>query len=186
LFEPKDQIENIVFQVLSHPIRRKILKIIASRPAGVHYTELIMELALSTGKLNYHLEQLTGLITKNDERYYVLTPFGEKALNQLNLITRDLSPEDEKYVRIAEASQKSSLQPALKSFLTVSIMASPTMVIVLIYVAYMAITEGAPIIVYLLLPILIAIGLGLTASFILALKKTPEWIKRFERRFFGP
>jgi hypothetical protein len=145
-----------------------------------------MELGLSTGKLNYHLEQLGGLIGKNDERSYILTSFGKKALNQLNLITQDLSPEDEKYVRIAEASQKSSLQPALKSFLTVNIIASLTMVIVLIYVAYMAITEGAPIIVYVLLPILIAIGLGLTASFILALKKAPEWIKRFERRFFGP
>jgi hypothetical protein len=115
-----------------------------------------------------------------------LTPFGEKASNQLNLIARDLSPEDEKYVRIAATSQKSSLQPALKSFLTVRIMASSTMVLVLIYVVYMAITEGAPIIVYLLLPILIAVGLGLTASFILALKKTHEWIKRFEHRFFGP
>jgi DNA-binding transcriptional ArsR family regulator len=186
LFETKDQIENIVFQALSHPIRRTILKIIASRPAGVPYTELIMELTLSTGKLNYHLEQLGGLIGKNNVHHYVLTPFGKKALNQLNLITQDLSPEDEKYIRIAEAAQKSSLQPALKSFLAVNIVASSTMVLVLIYVAYMAITEGAPIIVYLLLPILIAVGLGLTASFILALKKTPDWIKRFERRFFGP
>jgi len=145
-----------------------------------------MELGLSTGKLNYHIDQLGGLIGKNDEHSYILTSFGKKALNQLNLITQDLSPEDEKYVRIAEASQKSSLQPALKSFLTVNIIASLTIVMVLIYVAYMAITEGAPIIVYVLLPILIAIGLGLTASFILALKKTPEWIKRFERRFFRP
>lgn len=68
MFEFKDQIENIVFQALSHPIRRTILKIIASRPNGVPYTELIMELGLSTGKLNYHLEQLGGLIGKNDER----------------------------------------------------------------------------------------------------------------------
>jgi len=185
LFETKDQIENIVFQALSHPIRRTILKIIASRPDGVPYTELIIELGLSTGKLNYHLEQLGGLIVKNNKRFYVLTPFGKKALDQLNLITEELSPEDEKYLRIAEESQKSSLQPALKSFLIVNIVASSTMVLVLICVAYMAITEGAPIIVYVLLPILISIGLGLTASFILALKKTPEWIKRFERKFFG-
>ena len=120
MFEAKDQIENIVFQALSHPIRRTILKIIASKPAGVPYTELIMELALSTGKLNYHLDQLGGLIGKNNERCYVLTSFGKKALNQLNLITQDLSPEDEKYIRIAEAAQKSSLQPALKSFFMIS------------------------------------------------------------------
>jgi DNA-binding transcriptional ArsR family regulator len=186
LFEPKEQIENIVFQALSHPIRRTILKIIASRSDGVPYTELVIELSLSTGKLNYHLEQLGGLIGKNNKRYYVLTPFGKKALNQLNLITQELSSEDEKYIRIAEASQKSSLQPALKLFLIVNMVASLMLLLVLSTVAYMAITEGAPIIVYVLLPILFAIGLGLTASLILALKKTPDWIKRFERRFFGP
>ena len=186
MFEPKEQIENIVFQALSHPIRRTILKIIASRSDGVTYTELVIELSLSTGKLNYHLEQLGGLIGKNNKRYYVLTPFGKKALNQLNLITQELSPEDEKYIRIAEASQKSSLQPTLKLFLIVNVVASLMVLLVLSTVAYMAITEGAPMIVYVLLSILFAIGLGLTASFILALKKKPEWIKRFERRFFGP
>jgi len=186
LFEPKDQIENIVFQALSHPIRRTILKIIAARPDGVPYTELVLELSLSTGKLNYHLEQLGGLVGKNNERYYVLTPFGEKALNQLNLIRQDVTPEDEKYIRIAEASQKSSLQPALKSFLMVSMTFSSLFLLVWIYITYIAITEGAPIIVYVLLPILITLGLGLTASLILALKKTPDGIKRFERRFFDP
>lgn len=185
MLESKDQIENIVFQALSHPIRRTILKIIASRTMGAPYTELIMELGLSTGKLNYHLEQLGGLIGKNDQRYYVLTSFGKKALNQLSLITRDLSPEDEKYIKIAEASQKSSLQPALKLFLIVNVVAAFTFLIVLSTVTYMVITEGAPLIVYVLLPILFAIGLGLTTSLILALKKTPEWVKRFERRFFG-
>ena len=186
LFEAKEEIENIVFQALSHPIRRTILRITASRPEGAPYTELIMELGLSTGKLNYHLEQLGGLIGKNSERYYVLTPFGKKALSQLNLITQDLSPEDQKYIRMAEASQKSSLQPALKLFLAVNVVASSMFLIVLSALTYMAITEGAPLIVYALLPILLAIGVGLTASMILALKKTPEWIKRFERRFFGP
>jgi hypothetical protein len=147
---------------------------------------LVIELSLSTGKLNYHLEQLGGLIGKNNKRYYVLTPFGKKALNQLNLITQELSPEDEKYIRIAEASQKSNLQPTLKLFLIINVVASLMVLLVLSTVAYMAITEGAPMIVYVLLSILFAIGLGLTASLILALKKTPDWIKRFERRFFGP
>ena len=186
MFDSKEEIENIVFQALSHPIRRTILRIVASRSDGVPYTELIIELGLSTGKLNYHLEQLGGLIGKNSERYYVLTSFGKKALSQLNLITQDLSPEDEKYIRIAEASQKSSLQPALKLFLIVSIAFSSLFLLIWIYIAYIAITEGAPIIVYVLLPILIAIGFALTGSLILALKKTPEWIRRLEHRFFGP
>jgi hypothetical protein len=68
MFEPEEQVENIVFQALAHPMRRMILRIIAYRPEGVSYTDLITELGLSTGKLNYHLEQLEGLAGKNEKR----------------------------------------------------------------------------------------------------------------------
>ena len=40
------------------------------------YTELITELGLSTGKMNYHIEQLGGLIEKNEENRYEQTPKG--------------------------------------------------------------------------------------------------------------
>jgi len=152
----------------------------------VSYSELVTELGLSTGKLNYHLERLGGLTGKNDERRYVLTPFGRKALNQLSLIKREVSSEDEKYARIAEASQKSSLQPTLRWFLLVGIAFSSMFLLIWSYIAYVAITEGAPIMVYILLPILIAIGFGLLGSLLLALRKTPEWVRRLERRFLGP
>ena len=186
MFEPDEQIENVVFQALAHPVRRTVLRIIASKPEGVAYSELIMELSLSTGKLNYHLEQLGGLAGKNDERRYILTPLGKKALNQLNLMKQERSPEDEKYVQIAMASQKSSLQPTLRSFLLVGIAFSTVILLGWVYLAYLAITEGAPLIVYILLPVLIAIGLGLLGSLVLALKKTPDWIRRLERRLLGP
>ena len=186
MLELEDQIESIVFQALAHPIRRTILKIVATRTKGISYTELVTELNLSTGKLNYHLEQLGGLIGKNDKRYYVLTSFGKKALNQLDLMKQEISPEDEKYIRIAERSQESSLQPVLRSFLIVSLVFSSIFLLVWIYLVYILITEGPPTIVYILLPILIAVGLYLTGSLILALKKTPNWIKRIERRLYGP
>ena len=186
MLKREEQIESTVFQALAHPIRRTILKMISTRPVGVSYTELVTELNLSTGKLNYHLEQLGGFIGKNDKRYYVLTSFGKKALNQLDLMKQEISPEDEKYIRIAERSQKSSLQPVLRSFLIVSLVFSSIFLLVWIYLAYILITEGAPTIVYVILPILIAVGVYLTGSLILALKKTPNWIKRIERRFYGP
>ena len=186
MFDSEEQIENILFQALAHPMRRTILKILGSRAGGVSYSELITELGLSTGKMNYHLEQLGGFIAKNDERRYILTPFGRKAINQLSLMRQEISIEDEKYVRIAEASQKSSLQPALRGFLLVGIAVSSMLLLVWFYIAYVAFTEGAPIIVYILLPILIAIGFGLLGSLILALRKTPDWVRRLERRFLGP
>lgn len=186
MFEAKEQVENIIFQALSHPMRRTILKIVAYRPEGISYTDLNAELGLSTGKLNYHLEQLQGLIVKNENRFYILSPLGKKSLSQLNLIKEDISTEDEKYLRIAEASQKSSLQPAIKSFLLVGVAFSVLFLAIWIYMAYIAIVEGAPIIVYIVLPVLFAIGVGLLGSLILALRKTPEWVRRLERRLLGP
>ena len=186
MFDQEEQIENILYQALSHPMRRTILKILGSRPEGVSYSELINELGLSTGKMNYHLEQLGGFAAKNEERRYILTPFGRKAASQLSLMRKEISAEDEKYVRIAEASQKSSLQPALRGFLLVGIAVSSMLILVWFYIAYIAFTEGAPIIVYVLLPILITIGFGLLGSLILALRKTPDWVRRLERRILGP
>lgn len=104
----------------------------------------------------------------------------------MNLMKQERSPEDEKYVQIAEASQKSSLQPTLRSFLLVGIAFSTVILLGWVYLAYLAITEGAPLIVSILLPVLIAIGLGLLGSLVLALKKTPDWIRRLERRLLGP
>ncbi len=180
-----DQVEGIIFQVLSHQMRRTILKILALDTKGVSYTELVTELGLSTGKLNYHLEQLAGFVEKNEERRYVLTPLGKKALSQLNLVKQEITSEDEKYVRAAGLAQKTSLQPTAKAFLLIGILIVSLIIFVWVYIAYIAVTEGAPTIVYVLLPILIAVGLSLLGTLIYALKKTPLWVRRFERRFLG-
>jgi len=77
---------------------------------------------MSTGKLNnYHLEQLKGQIEKNNNQHYVLTPFGKKAIEHLNLIEQKFSPEDEKYVKISVLSQKTNLHSIVRAFLTISI-----------------------------------------------------------------
>ena len=178
------EVENIIFQALANPIRRTILEIINSNPK-VSYSELILELQLPTGKLNYHIEQLEGLIEKNSERHYVLTPLGIKALNQLNLIKQEANADDERYVKAAEKARKTSLQPAVRSFLLVGVAFSVLIVFVWSYLAFVALTEGAPIIVYILLPFLIALGVGLICSLIYALLKSPEWVRRLERRFMA-
>ncbi len=177
------QVEKAIFQALAHPMRRTILKIISS--SSVTYSELITELQLSTGKLNYHLEQLEGLIEKDSERRYTLTPLGQKALNQINLINQETNASDEKYVRTAALAQKSSLQPAVRFFLLVGSAFSALIVFVWSYIAFIALTEGAPLIVYVLLPVLIALGVGLIGSLVYALLKSPEWVRRLERKFFG-
>ena len=185
MINQNEQIENVTFQALAHPTRRTIIRLVQSRNQGISYTELITELGMSTGKLNYHLEQLKGLIEKNSNQHYVLTPFGKKAIGHLNLIEQKISPEDEKYVKIAALSQKTSLQPIVKAFLTISIALSAVLTAVWVFLAYVFITEGAPLIVFILMPVLIAVGFGLIGTLIYALVKAPSWVKRFEQRFFG-
>jgi predicted transcriptional regulator len=75
-----EEIEEVLYQALAHPMSRNLLKILSAKQTGVSYTKLINEMSLPTGKLNYHLDQLSGLIEKNEERRYVLTPLGKKAL----------------------------------------------------------------------------------------------------------
>jgi predicted transcriptional regulator len=185
MMNQNEQIENVTFQSLAHPTRRTIIRTVQSRNQGISYTELITELGMSTGKLNYHLEQLKGLIEKNSNQHYVLTPFGKKAIEHLNLIEQKISPEDEKYVKIAVLYQKTSLQPIVKAFLTISILLSAVLTAIWVFLVYVFITEGAPLIIYILMPVLIAVGFGLIGTLTYSLVKAPSWIKRFEQRFFG-
>jgi predicted transcriptional regulator len=185
MMSQNEKIENVTFQALAHQTRRTIIRIIESKNQGISYTELITDLGMSTGKLNYHLEQLKGLIEKNSNQHYVLTPFGKKAIEHLNLIEQKISSEDEKYVKIATLSQRTSLQPIVKAFLSIGIVMSAVLVTIWGYLTYIIIIEGAPIIVYILMPVLIAAGFGLLASLIYSLVKTPSWIKRFEQKYFG-
>ncbi len=180
-----EQIENVIFQALAHPTRRTIIRFVEYRNQGISYTELITELGMSTGKLNYHIEQLKGLIEKNSNQRYVLTPFGKKAIEHLNLIEQKISSEDEKYVKIAALSQKTSLQPMVKAFLSISIALSAVLTSIWVFLAYVFAVEGAPIIAYVLMPVLISVGFGFLGSLIYALVKAPSWVKRFEQRFFG-
>ncbi len=180
-----EEIENVTFQALAHPVRRTIIRIAQSRSQGVTYTELITELGLSTGKLNYHLEQLKGVLEKNSGNSYVLSPFGKKTVEHLNLIEQRTDSEDEKYVKIAILSQKASLQPIMRALLVISIAIMVVVIVLWSYIGYIAIAEGAPMVVYVLLPALVAIGASVLGVLVYALLKVPLWLKRFEQRFFG-
>jgi DNA-binding transcriptional ArsR family regulator len=185
MMNQNEQIENVTFQALAHPTRRTIIRLIRSRNQGISYTDLIVELGMSTGKLNYHLDQLKGLIEKNSSQHYVLTSFGKKATEHLNLIEQKISSEDEKYIEIAALSQKTSLQPIVKAFLILGIVISAVLIAMWGYLAYIIASEGGPIIVYFLLPVLIAVGFSLIGTLTYALAKAPSWVKRFEQRFFS-
>ncbi len=179
-----DEIETVIFQALSHPMRRTIITILDGNTCGMLYTELIIELGLPTGKLNYHIAQLEGLMEKNTEQRYVLTPLGKKALHQLKQLQSEVTDEDQKYLTIAAKNKRATLEPTLKSFIIIGIAASLTTTIVLSTMTYIALTEsGTPIVVFILLPLLLAINVAVVVTLVHALRNTPAWLRRLERKF---
>ena len=88
-----EEVEEIILQGIGNPERRNILRIIGSAPEGVIYSEILNELKLNTGKLNYHLKLLEGLIERDDQRHYHLTKLGRKSLQVLGSMTEDLDDE---------------------------------------------------------------------------------------------
>jgi DNA-binding transcriptional ArsR family regulator len=97
--------EEIILQGIGHEERRNILKIIGSSSEGVTYSEILFDLKMNTGKLNYHLKLLEGLILRDDERRYRLTKLGMKSVLLLDGITADLDEEDIKLVSSAKTKK---------------------------------------------------------------------------------
>ncbi|MFW9852629.1 MAG: PH domain-containing protein [Candidatus Thorarchaeota archaeon] len=83
-----------VLKAVSHQLRRKILNLIYDY-SFLNYSDLLRELDLTTGKLNFHLKQLTGLIEKQRDGEYRLTPIGEKALEILKQVYSISEDEDQ-------------------------------------------------------------------------------------------
>lgn len=180
------QVEEIIIQALSHRVRRDAIRIIASTEDGSTYSELMIELGLSTGKLNYHLGQLEGLIEKNDKRRYILTSLGKKSFILLNSISKEIGPNEKNHLKTAQISQGITLHPLAKSFIYISLAMISVILFIWAFLTYIIIVEGAPLIVYILLPALLAIGIAIFIWLLYALKTSPEMIKRLERRLLGP
>ena len=80
-----------IFSALKHPIRRRILR--SLEPNRRTYTELLNDLGVDTGLLNYHLDHLGSLIRKDEDGRYMLSDFGVAALG---LTTRIEDPREKK------------------------------------------------------------------------------------------
>ena len=73
-----------MFSSLKHPIRRKILRILADKPLS--FTEMLELLGVSSSNLTYHLESLGELITKDDSGVYRLSTFGLASVSTMKIV----------------------------------------------------------------------------------------------------
>ena len=78
-----------------HSERRQILRILRRQQEGTRYSEILGETQLTTSKLNYQLNELQGLIEKNQEGLYNLTQLGQRAVNVMDSIEENLEGDIE-------------------------------------------------------------------------------------------
>jgi hypothetical protein len=173
--------EEIMLNALNHHIRRDILRLI-KRKGSVTYTHILNRTELPTGKLNYHLKQLSGLIEKTVTDEYQLTLLGEKAVSILESIQADGLDE---YFKKMQEVQTRSISPLMRGLLKGGMVAALFLLGFWIFMGYMVITEGAPVPVIIILIILYGLGIGLLVFLINAYRTAPEYIERLERRIFG-
>lgn len=78
----KDKLEeetySLIFTSLKHPIRRRILRMLAEKP--LTYSEVLDILNIDSGHLSYHLENLGDLTVHSKDGNYKLSSFGEAAV----------------------------------------------------------------------------------------------------------
>jgi len=180
--EIASEVEDTLMHALDHAERREILRIVSLNQGGTSYTELMGRLILPMGKLNYQLRQLEGLIEKNEQRRYVLTPLGRRAFTLLGMIGQDIDPAFEKYLKAARSARRSQLQPLARSLILGLIACVSFILIVYGCLAYVFLTEGGPPIIAALLPVLMLLGAGFLFWLIRAFRTTPEILRRLEKR----
>jgi DNA-binding transcriptional ArsR family regulator len=178
----RDEVEGAIFQALSSGERREILRVIASRTGGTSYSEILGELGLTTGNLNYHLKQLEGFLRRDDERLYTLTPLGERAVAVLAGSLEEGKDYGE-YIDSARLSQSMSIHPVVVQLIRGAIVFDLFILAVWSYLGYIMLTEGgAPPFVWVVLAFLLAMGFVALVYLIKALVTAPEYVRRLERR----
>jgi DNA-binding HxlR family transcriptional regulator len=66
-----------VMKVINHPVRMRIIELLATK-GPLSWKELSGDLGIRTGALYHHLDTLERIVTRNPEKKYVLTRFGQE------------------------------------------------------------------------------------------------------------
>lgn len=73
-----------LFNVLSHPIRRKIILTLGSYHE-LSYTDMVREIGVDEGQLNFHLRRMRGFISNTSSGTYTLSTSGTLAKEIINI-----------------------------------------------------------------------------------------------------
>lgn len=84
---PQEKISDEVYKALSHPIRRKILRLIKDH-GTISFSDLINKVQLEVGTFYYHLDAIKPFINQTSERLYQLSSLGHDVLKIMQQIDR--------------------------------------------------------------------------------------------------
>jgi DNA-binding transcriptional ArsR family regulator len=91
--EDAEETYSVIYSALKHPIRRKILRMLSDEQLS--YTQMLKELDLDTGHLNYYLESLGELVLKSEEGKYRLSEMGQAAIGLMKKVEDRATQEKE-------------------------------------------------------------------------------------------
>jgi len=177
---PRDELEEALFQALGAAERREILRV-AARDQGATYTQILGELNMTTGNLNYHLKQLEGLLERDEERRYRSTPLGAAAVNVLRSANEAPSGVNG-YVAAARTSQAGSVHPTVTRLLGLAIAFNILFLAIWGYIAYIAVTDGGPAFVLAILAFLLVAGTLTLTWLVRGLGTAPAYVRRLEKK----
>ena len=177
-----EDIERAIIQALNHDERRTILRIILAQEEGSTYSEILGELGIPTGTLNYHLKQLEGLIERDGERRYHLTPLGERSMRVLHSMTEEMDERLEDYLRATRASQSGSVHPTVVGLIYIGMVFDCIFIAIWGYTGYLSLASGGPPFVLALDAVLISLGLIILYGLVRALKTAPSYVRKIERK----
>jgi DNA-binding transcriptional ArsR family regulator len=80
--ESGEETYSLIFATLKHPLRRKIIRMLNQKE--LTYTQILQNLDIDTGHLNYHLENLGELLIKTSKGKYRLSEIGKSALKLMS------------------------------------------------------------------------------------------------------
>lgn len=176
----RNEAEDIILQAIGHSERRGIIRIIGANTEGVTYSSILGETELNTGHLNYHLRSLEGLIVKKDDRLYQLTPLGQKALEMMNNLSKEIDSDVIQYVEVAKSSHDGTIHPFVKGLLYIGIAGVGMVFLASVGLFIISLTRGS-------FSAVVSIGMLSFTGVILwvlinALKTVPEFVRRLERK----
>lgn len=100
----EDDTYSIIFNALKHPIRRKILRMLNQSPSI--YTEILTNLNIENGLLNYHLDNMKELLTKDEGGRYKLSEFGRAAINLIEKVEEPIKKEPISFLSLTTTKVK--------------------------------------------------------------------------------